>query len=88
MKNMLNHIFSSCKIFSIQITRFTDIERDQLLCVSTGSAFKRNQTSQLDIEIKANWSRAHKQYGPTATDVHVEAPANPKVNVSVNRPLP
>lgn len=58
-----------------------DIQRDELLCVSTGKPFKPSQTSRLDVEIKANWSRAHKQYGPTATDVHVEAPANPKVNV-------
>jgi len=68
--------------FFPQVTRFVDIQKDELLCVSTGKPYKQSQTSRLDVEIKANWSRAHKQYGLTSTDVHVEAPANPKVNVS------
>lgn len=71
-------------IFVFQITEYKDIKKDQLLCVSTGKPFKHTQTSRLDVEIKANWSRAHKQYGSTSTDVQVEAPDNPKVNVSVN----
>ncbi|XP_052801857.1 doublecortin domain-containing protein 1-like [Mya arenaria] len=64
-----------------EVTQFSEIQKDELLCVSTGRPFKQNQSSRLDVEIKANWSRAHKQYGATATDVHVEAPVNPKVNV-------
>ncbi|XP_053391549.1 doublecortin domain-containing protein 1-like [Mercenaria mercenaria] len=64
-----------------EVTKFSKIQKDELVCVSTGKPFKQGQSSRLDIEIKANWSRAHKQYGPTSTDVHVEAPANPKVNV-------
>ncbi|KAL4224512.1 doublecortin domain-containing protein [Mactra antiquata] len=64
-----------------EIFKYSDIKKDQVLCVSTNKPFKPTQTSRLDVEIKANWSRAHKQYGPTSTDVHVEAPANPKVNV-------
>ena len=52
-----------------------------MLCASTGKSFKAPQTTKLDIEIKANWSRAHKQYGTLATDVTVHADKNPKVNV-------
>ncbi|KAH3884070.1 doublecortin domain-containing protein 1-like [Dreissena polymorpha] len=64
-----------------EVTKFSDIQKDEVLCVSTGKPFKQSVTSRLDVEVKANWSRAHKQYGPTATDVHVVAPSNPNVNV-------
>ena len=63
---------------------FDEIQKDEVLCVSTGKRFKPTQTSKLDIEIKANWSRAHKQYGKTATDVTVHTASHPKINVSTS----
>lgn len=66
----------------LQIETFEDIERDQLLCVSTGKAFKKPRVQMLDVEVKASWGRARREYGPSATDVRVDAKGNPKVDVS------
>lgn len=63
------------------ITKFEAINRDELLCVSGGKPFTKPQGCREDIEIKANWTRARKEYGPSATDFTVDAPDNPKVNV-------
>ncbi|XP_046543933.1 doublecortin domain-containing protein 1-like [Haliotis rubra] len=63
------------------IETYEDIERDQLLCASTGKAFKKPRVQMLDVEVKASWGRAHGAYGPSATDVRVDAKGNPKVDV-------
>jgi hypothetical protein len=36
------------------------------------------------VEIKANWGRARKQYGPQATDLVVSAQKNMQVDVSLH----
>ncbi|XP_050408824.1 doublecortin domain-containing protein 1 [Patella vulgata] len=64
-----------------QIKDFSNITRDQLLCISTGNSFKRPKNSTQDIEVKANWGRARKQYGPEATDLRVYPSKNKKVDV-------
>ena len=51
--------------------------------MSGGKPFTKPQGCREDIEIKANWTRARKEYGPSATDFTVNAPDNPKVNVSL-----
>lgn len=61
--------------------KFDEINKDELLCVSMGKPFCKPKNAIDGIEIKANWGRARKQYGPAATDLVVTAPANPKVNV-------
>ena len=43
--------------------------------------------SRQHVEIKANWGRARKQYGPNATDIVVSAKLNPEVDVSLNRTI-
>ncbi|XP_052066407.1 doublecortin domain-containing protein 1-like isoform X1 [Mytilus californianus] len=63
------------------VTKFQDINKDELLCVSGGKPFTKPQGYRDVIEIKANWTRARKEYGPSATDFTVDAPVNPKVNV-------
>lgn len=63
------------------ITKFEDIHRDELVCVSGGKPFTKPQGSRDVIEIKANWTRARKEYGPSATDFTVAVETNPKVNV-------
>ena len=65
-----------------QIGNFEDVDRDQLLCVSYGKAYQRPRDSIHGVEVKANYSRARKQYGPDATDIVVEAQKNPKIEVS------
>ncbi|CAL1540465.1 unnamed protein product [Lymnaea stagnalis] len=64
-----------------RILNFDDIERDQLLCVSMGKSFMQPTNEKLNIEIKASWGRARKQYGSMATDVVVDVQKNPKVDV-------
>ena len=38
--------------------------------------------SRQNVEIKANWGRARRQYGPNATDIVVSAKMNPEIDVS------
>ncbi|XP_060074536.1 doublecortin domain-containing protein 1-like [Ylistrum balloti] len=63
------------------IVDFDEINRDELLCVSGGKPFVRPLSSLDGVEIKANWARARKEYGPQGTDFVVEAQPNPKVYV-------
>ncbi|GFN87697.1 LOW QUALITY PROTEIN: doublecortin domain-containing protein 1 [Plakobranchus ocellatus] len=63
------------------VSTFDDIQRDQLLCVSTGKSFQQPANQKVDIEVKANWGRARKQYGSKATDVVVDVQKNPEVDV-------
>lgn len=49
-----------------------------------GKPFSKPKNAIDGIEIKANWGRARKQYGPSATDLVVSAPVNPTVNVGKN----
>ncbi|XP_074660217.1 doublecortin domain-containing protein 1-like isoform X2 [Tubulanus polymorphus] len=60
---------------------FADIERDMIVCVSTGKAFMKIRDQKDEIEIKANWSRARKQYGPNATNISVAPHDLPNVDV-------
>ena len=59
-----------------------EVERDQLLCVSYTKSFQRPKDSQQNVEVKANWSRARKQYGNAATDIVVEQQTTPGIGVS------
>ncbi|KAL5007685.1 hypothetical protein ScPMuIL_016491 [Solemya velum] len=63
------------------IQKFEDLSKDEMVCVSAGRSFLRPHSSRQGIEVKANWARARKQYGPGATDVMVNMPENPKINV-------
>ncbi|XP_064601230.1 doublecortin domain-containing protein 1-like [Liolophura sinensis] len=63
------------------VKSFEEVEKDQVLCVSTGRTFKQPPVTRQDVEVKANWSRARKQYGPSATDYKVDTAQNPQVNV-------
>ncbi|XP_061182929.1 doublecortin domain-containing protein 1-like [Saccostrea echinata] len=64
-----------------KVEKFNEINKDELLCVSMGKSFSKPKNALDGIEIKANWGRARKQYGPSATDLVVTAPVNPTVNV-------
>lgn len=58
------------------------MDRDQIICVSTGGGYQRPKDAQQDVEIRANWTRARKLYGPEATEVTVTAQLNPDIDVS------
>ena len=60
----------------------SEIERDQLLCAGY-KGFMQPKDARQNVEIKANWSRARKQYGPAATDITVSTNKNPQVDVSL-----
>lgn len=69
-------------MFVLKVNSFDEVEKDQVLCVSTGRTFRQPPVTRQDVEVKANWSRARKQYGPSATDYKVDTAQNPQVNVS------
>ena len=54
------------------------------MCASSGKTYMKPKDASQYVEIKANWGRARKQYGPKATDVMVRAQYNPRVDVSSN----
>ncbi|XP_054825956.1 doublecortin domain-containing protein 1 [Eublepharis macularius] len=48
-----------------------EIERDMVLCVSTGHPFMNRKAMKHDVEVRALYSRIRKQQGPEATDIIV-----------------
>ncbi len=78
----------ACNLKSIifQFQDVSEIERDQLLCAGY-KGFMQPKDARQNVEIKANWSRARKQYGPSATDITVSANKNPHVDVSIYRDI-
>ena len=65
-----------------QIGDMSEVERDHLLCVSYTKTFMRPKESNQNVEIKANWGRARKQYGPRATDIIIKTMRKKEVDVS------
>lgn len=57
----------------LQIERFDQLHRDQLVCVSTTRSFTTTSERQYEVEIKANWSRTRNQFGDQATDIRVNS---------------
>ena len=74
-------VHSLCCLFQIEF--IDEIQPEQLLCVSSGKPFIKPQSLRTTVEVRANWGRARKQYGPQATDIGVSIEKNPKVNVSI-----
>ncbi|KAM4846117.1 LOW QUALITY PROTEIN: doublecortin domain-containing protein 1 [Thomomys bottae] len=56
------------------VQSWDDIERDMILCVSTGHGFISPQELKQLTEIKANYARTRRQQGPQATDIAVSPP--------------
>jgi hypothetical protein len=77
-------------IFTIDgnlVEDFDEMERDQIVCVSSGKKFLQPQESQQLIEIKANWGRACKAYGKHSTDIVVAQPKIKNINVDPFAPV-
>lgn len=68
------------------IESFKDIQRDDMLCVSTGQPFLNPMNCQQDVQLKAEWARARKIHGPQITDITVTSERNPVVNVDAFAP--
>nr|XP_056707910.1 doublecortin domain-containing protein 1 [Euleptes europaea] len=54
-----------------QLQSWDEIERDMVLCVSTGQPFMNRKAMKHDVEVRALYSRIRKQQGPEATDIIV-----------------
>lgn len=64
------------------IETFEDVGRDEVLCVSNkAEAFKGSKGSRNQVEVKAEWSRARKRDGESATDIMVTANTHPNIEV-------
>ncbi|KAM8812686.1 doublecortin domain-containing protein 1 [Rhynchonycteris naso] len=60
------------------IQSWDDIERDMVLCVSTGEGFITQKELKQLTEIRANYARIRRQRGPQATDIVVSPPRKPQ----------
>ncbi|XP_041132278.1 doublecortin domain-containing protein 1-like [Polyodon spathula] len=65
----------------VQLSKWDEIERDMLICVSSGEPFMSTKANRHNIEIRANYARVRKDKGPAATDIVVTPKGNPKVKV-------
>ncbi|CAF0796043.1 unnamed protein product [Brachionus calyciflorus] len=63
------------------ISRFEDIVRDQLVCVSTGREFIPPDQRNKEVELKANWNRVKREEGFEATNLKVTVMRNPVIDV-------
>ncbi|KAM5138211.1 doublecortin domain-containing protein 1 [Mantella aurantiaca] len=62
------------------VTSWDEIKKDMILCASAGDPFLTKKTSRDLINVRANYARIRKKYGPGATDVII---STPKVSLSV-----
>ncbi|XP_077995160.1 doublecortin domain-containing protein 1-like isoform X2 [Glandiceps talaboti] len=65
----------------LMVDNFEDIDKDQVLVVSSGEPFKDNTKYKLEIERKAEWGRIRKKEGKQATDITVSATKSAAVEV-------
>ncbi|XP_018423179.1 PREDICTED: doublecortin domain-containing protein 5 [Nanorana parkeri] len=56
------------------VTSLDDITKDMILCVSAGEPFLTKKSSRDKINVRANYARIRKQYGPGATEVIISTP--------------
>ncbi|XP_026520434.1 doublecortin domain-containing protein 1 [Notechis scutatus] len=54
-----------------QLQSWDEIERDMMVCVSTGHVFMSQKAVQHEIEIRAHYARIRKQQGPESTSIVV-----------------
>ncbi|CAF3985284.1 unnamed protein product [Adineta steineri] len=55
------------------IERFDQLNRDQLVCVSTTKTFISFSEKQREVDVKADWARTRNKYGDQATDIRVSS---------------
>nr|XP_014341170.1 PREDICTED: doublecortin domain-containing protein 5 [Latimeria chalumnae] len=70
-----------------QITDWGKVERDMLLCVSTGEPFMSIKARKQKVEVRANYARVRKHQGPDATDIVLTPKRNPKVQIEASASL-
>ncbi|XP_028916748.1 doublecortin domain-containing protein 1 [Ornithorhynchus anatinus] len=54
-----------------RVHSWNDIERDMVLCVSSGNGFMSPEAKKQQVNIRATYARIRKQQGPDATDIVV-----------------
>ncbi|XP_038620481.1 doublecortin domain-containing protein 1 [Tachyglossus aculeatus] len=54
-----------------RVQSWNDIERDMVLCVSSGNGFMSPEAKKQQVNIRATYARIRKQQGPDATDIVV-----------------
>lgn len=60
------------KLF-LQIERFDQLNRDQLVCVSTTRTYISSSDRQREVDVKADWARTRNRFGDQATDIRVSS---------------
>ncbi|KAG8125853.1 hypothetical protein E2320_021015 [Naja naja] len=66
-----------------QLQSWEEIERDMIVCVSTGHAFMSQKAVQHEVEIRAHYARIRKQQGPESTNIVV----SPSTKLNTNSSL-
>ncbi|XP_066556615.1 doublecortin domain-containing protein 1 isoform X2 [Amia ocellicauda] len=64
-----------------ELSTWEEIERDMLICVSSGESFISTKENRRKIEIRANYARVRKAHGPDATNIVVRVKESPSGNV-------
>ncbi|KAJ8248925.1 hypothetical protein GJAV_G00229250 [Gymnothorax javanicus] len=62
------------------ISTWAEVQRDMLVCVSSGGPFLTAKDCREKIELKANFARAMKNGGPDGIQWEMDTRLNPKVN--------
>ncbi|XP_077178070.1 doublecortin domain-containing protein 1 isoform X2 [Paroedura picta] len=70
-----------------QLQSWDEIERDMVLCVSTGQPFISRKAMKHDVDIRALYARIQKQQGPEATDIIVSPSQTMIRQVNMNSSL-
>ncbi|KAM6465429.1 doublecortin domain-containing protein 1 isoform 1-T1 [Liasis olivaceus] len=70
-----------------QLQSWEEIERDMIVCVSTGHAFMSQKAIKHEIEIRAHYARIRKQQGPESTNIIVSPSTKVIDKFSINSSL-
>ncbi|XP_072841944.2 doublecortin domain-containing protein 1 isoform X1 [Pogona vitticeps] len=69
-----------------RLQSWDEIEREMVVCVSTGPPFMNRKAMKHEVEVRAHYARIRKQEGPESTDIIVSPSQNiiQKVNMNSN----
>ncbi|XP_042315501.1 doublecortin domain-containing protein 1 [Sceloporus undulatus] len=70
-----------------RLQTWDEIERDMIVCVSTGQAFMNRKAMKHEVEIRALYARIQKQQGPESTNIIVSPSEKITEKVSMNSSL-
>ncbi|XP_062974492.1 doublecortin domain-containing protein 1 [Elgaria multicarinata webbii] len=70
-----------------QLQSWDEIERDMIVCVSTGHPFMSRKAMKHDVEVRALYARIRKQQGPESTNIIVSPSEKVIEKVNMNSSL-